>query len=213
MNPGDFDKYLNYRYDKRLARYFVWNQVPSLVMMLLGPSLVGIITGVWWPLVAILVGTFALWGLGVETRLLCSHCPFYAAEGKTLHCLALDGFPKFWKYRPGPMSQWEKYLLSALVIFLMVGPVLVELYGTWYLWTNSFDQAAVLGMLLVALATILTEWQFTYVIGHDFCSRCINFSCPLNRVPKPIVDNYIKQNPMMQQAWEKEGYSVKGRNP
>jgi hypothetical protein len=78
----DLEKYLNCEYDKQLARFFLWNQMPSLALMLLGPAWVGFITGAWWPLVVILAGAFVLWVLGLETRLLCSHCTFYAGEGR-----------------------------------------------------------------------------------------------------------------------------------
>jgi hypothetical protein len=116
----DFAAYLNCGYDKRLARFFLWNQIPSLALMLLGPALVGYITGAWWPLIGIAIGAVVLWGFGLETRLLCSH----------------------------------------------------------------------------------------YIIRHDFCSRCVNFSCPLNSVPKHIVDAYLEQNPVMREAWVKSGYQL-----
>jgi hypothetical protein len=208
MHLSELESHLNCSYDKRLARFFLWNQVPSLTLMLLGPALVGVITGTWWPLAVIAGGAVVLWGFGVETRLLCSHCPFYGAEGKTLRCLALDGFPKFWKYRPGPMSRLEKILLSSLVVFLLAAPLVTEGYGVWYLWAYLSGLPAILGMALVTLATALAEWQFAYVIRHDFCAHCINFSCPLNSVPKEIRDVYLKQHPALRQAWEQSGYQL-----
>jgi hypothetical protein len=39
-------------------------------------------------------------------------------------------------------------------------------------------------------------------------TRCINFSCPINAVPKPLVDSYLKNNPVMRLAWEKSGYRL-----
>jgi hypothetical protein len=208
MEANKIETLLNCRYDKHLARFFLWNQIPSLTLMLLGLALAGYITGIWWPLISVAFGAVALWGFGVETRLLCSHCPFYAGEGKTLHCLALDGFPKLWKYRPGPMTQVEKILLSALAIYLEAMPVAFQVYGVWYLWFHRLGRPAILGMALIMLATVLTEWQFVYVIQHDFCARCVNFSCPLNRVPKETVDAYLVQNPVMRAAWEKSGYRM-----
>ena len=38
------------------------------------------------------------------------------------------------------------------------------------------------------------------------CSKCPNFSCPLNWVPKNNVDEYLKKNPVMRKAWEENGY-------
>jgi hypothetical protein len=209
-DEGGLEGVLNCTYDKDLARFFLWNQMPSLALMLLGTALAGAITGAWWPLIVLVAGTVALWGLGVETRLLCTHCPFYGAEGKTLRCLALDGFPKWWRYRPGPMSQWEKAVLSVFVVWLLLFPVAVQGYATWMLWSKDGATVALWGMALVTLATILTEAQFLYVIRHDFCARCVNFSCPLNSVPKALVDAYLQQNPVMREAWERSGYRPGG---
>jgi hypothetical protein len=41
-----------------------------------------------------------------------------------------------------------------------------------------------------------------------FCSKCVNFSCPLNHVPKSMVDEYLERNPVMKEAWEKSGYKL-----
>jgi hypothetical protein len=40
------------------------------------------------------------------------------------------------------------------------------------------------------------------------CAKCINFSCPLNRVPKEVVDDFLNRNPIMKKAWEKAGYRL-----
>jgi hypothetical protein len=40
------------------------------------------------------------------------------------------------------------------------------------------------------------------------CTRCINFSCPLNSVPKELVDIYLQHNPAMLAAWQASGYVV-----
>jgi hypothetical protein len=36
----------------------------------------------------------------------------------------------------------------------------------------------------------------------------VNFSCPLNDVPKEVVDAYLERNPVMQRAWEESGYRL-----
>ncbi|MCK4480005.1 MAG: hypothetical protein KAV01_05725, partial [Candidatus Lokiarchaeota archaeon] len=43
-----------------------------------------------------------------EIRILCSHCPYYAEEGRKLHCIANYGSLKLWKYHPEPMNLSEK---------------------------------------------------------------------------------------------------------
>ncbi|MCP4694968.1 MAG: hypothetical protein GY859_43475, partial [Desulfobacterales bacterium] len=53
--------------------------------------------GGWWliPWLVIIIGFFGF----VEIRVMCSHCPHYAEEGKSLKCWANYSSPKIWKYR------------------------------------------------------------------------------------------------------------------
>jgi hypothetical protein len=89
--------------------------------------------------------------------LLCSHCPFYGQEGKTLRCLALDGFPKWWRYRPGPMSRGERWVLRFLVVWLLLFPVAIQSLAAWHVWAWEGTGAAFWGMALVAAATAMSE--------------------------------------------------------
>lgn len=43
---------------------------------------------------------------------------------------------------------------------------------------------------------------------RNVCSKCVNFSCPLNPAPKQFVDDYLAQNPMLPDAWLKAGYRL-----
>ena len=47
---------------------------------------------------------FFIW----EARVLCRHCPYWAEEGRILHCHANYGVLKIWKHDPGPMNIFEK---------------------------------------------------------------------------------------------------------
>ena len=58
----------------------------------------------------------------------------------------------------------------------------------------------------ITAATLLTLIAFFVVLNTHVCTRCVNFSCPLNRVPKPEVDVYLERNAAMKKAWEKGGY-------
>jgi hypothetical protein len=40
------------------------------------------------------------------------------------------------------------------------------------------------------------------------CSKCPNFSCPLNVVPKSVVDDYLRHNTVMRKAWEEQGHII-----
>ena len=199
---------LNCRWDGKLLRFFLLNQVPSLVLAFFGIALTAVLTGSWWALVAYAILCIALWGFGIETRFLCSHCPYYAEDGRTLHCLALHGSRKLWRYRPEPMNRLEKTVMAVFFSLLLLFPVLVEAYGIWFMSVNyaGFGSIALLGMIGVALATIMAGLQFVYILIRDFCSRCVNFSCPLNRVPRSMVSAYLERNPVMKEAWLESGY-------
>jgi len=49
---------------------------------------------------------------------------------------------------------------------------------------------------------------FFYFLRRKVCIKCVNFSCPLNKVPKNLVDSYLEKNPIMKEAWEASGYKL-----
>ena len=201
---------LGCRLDMGEFHFFTVSQIPNLALSVFGLVLVGLVMGAWWPLIAFGAACLVLWGLGLEARVLCSHCPFWAEESKTLHCLALTGSPKIWRYRPGPLAAWEKATFAAFLSFLLVFPLLAEGYALWTMTSQDgvFGTLALLGMVGITLATILTGAQFFYILKTRFCARCVNFSCPLNQVPRNRVDAYLVHNPVMRAAWEQSGYRL-----
>ena len=128
-----------------------------------------------------------------EARVLCSHCPFWAEEGRILHCHANGGVFKIWKYRAGPMSRSEQaqFIVGALVWIAI--PFAFLLLGREFLLAG------------IGLVTVVSG---VHGLRHGACGRCINFSCPMNNVPKPLVDGYLQRNPQMRQAWEDSGYRL-----
>ena len=128
-----------------------------------------------------------------EIRILCRHCPFWAEDGKTLHCYANYGFYKVWKYQPEPMSIFEQiqFIIGIIILAGFFLPFLI--IGAQY---------------LMFLLTLIGIGTFFSVINIRHCPKCLNFSCPLNRVKKEFVDEYLKRNPVMKEAWEKKGYQI-----
>ncbi|MGD1992027.1 MAG: hypothetical protein PVI59_02430 [Anaerolineae bacterium] len=210
--PCDLQYELGCRFDRREFVFFVLNQIPSLVMALFGLVVIGLLVDAWWPLVVFVGACIILWGLGLETRVLCSHCPYWAEDSRTLHCWALTGSPKIWRYRPGPMNGVEKAIILGFFGFLVAFPVSVEGYGIWLMAREYgvYGLYALLGMIGVTVATLLAALQFVLILRRHYCEQCVNFSCPLNRVPKVMVDAYLRKNPVMREAWEKAGYHVGG---
>jgi hypothetical protein len=165
----------------------------GLFLSFLFPALIGMmLSGYWlyilgWMGLAIIF--FGFW----EIRILCSHCPYYAEKGITLHCIANYGCPKFWKYHPEPISNSEK-------IQLVIGFIIIGGYPFPFL---------ILSEQFILL--LLTAWgliMFFWTLQKYTCSKCVNFSCLLNRVPKEVVDEYLKRNPVMRKAWEEKGWQT-----
>jgi hypothetical protein len=159
------------------------------------PAVVGMVRGgygrwlVGWAGFCLLF--FELW----EIRILCSHCPYYAAGGRTLRCIANYGSLKVWRYHPEPINTPEKTQLA-------IGFIILGGYPFPFL---------VLGQQLVpALVALCGLVVFFWTLRRVTCSRCVNFSCMLNCVPKELVDAYLGRNPVMRKAWEESGYQVGG---
>jgi hypothetical protein len=186
-------------------------QSPPTLLMTFTLIVIGIITGNWWGM-AIFAWVIIMWPLGLEQLLLCRHCPFFTDCNKTITCWALRFWPKWWKYSPKPMNKLEKFLLTHIIfsIPMFVWPVAWSLYGVYYVAVNYNSQGltALLGMIGLAFAIILTHIQFFLIVWSKFCTRCVNFSCPFNKVPKEKVDTFLELNPVMKDAWLKSGYKI-----
>ena len=132
---------------------------------------------------------FFIW----EARVLCRHCPYWAAPGRILECHANSGVFKIWKFNPSPLNRSEKnqFILGALLWMAFPFPLLL-LGGQYWI--------AFIGLCSVVCGSLL--------LHHNVCSRCVNFSCPMNNVPKIVVDAYLKNNPILLNAWLESGYTL-----
>ncbi len=198
------------KWDKKILTGFHGISWPPVLTAIIGIVVVGNLTGTWWPLPSFVIYFFLMFGI-FEIRFLCSHCPYYAEDGKILHCLANHGSFKFWKYRPGPLNKFEKFMMYFLITTIFyVFPLSVMGYGIWHLSINfaQFGLIALLGLIGVTAANLISSISFYITVKTFFCSNCVNFSCPLNTVPKPVIDEYLKKNDVMRKAWEKSGWQI-----
>lgn len=202
------DEKLNCRYNKKQWQYLVSTLIPWILLEASGLLFIGFTPGKWWPLITYSGVAIVFFFLGIKSYVLCSHCPFYAEEGKILHCPANTGLPKFWKYRPGPMNTIEKIILTTFFLFLFSWGVCWEIYGIYFAAKNFGYLGLVftLSLSVVTLLTIASVIRFIVVLQKSFCPYCPNFSCPLNSVSKRIVAEYLEKNPKMKEAWEKKGF-------
>jgi membrane protease YdiL (CAAX protease family) len=128
-----------------------------------------------------------------ENKILCSHCPHYGKEGRTLRCHGNYGLFKLWKYNPAPMSRSEQ------VQFVIGVSIFIGYPFPFLIWGQQWLLLVFTSLGAVGFAAILFGW---------LCLRCVNFSCPFNRVPKPAVDDFLKQHPEMKKAWKTTGYRM-----
>lgn len=188
----------------------VVQSVPSIILTFTFVY-IGMATGNWWSL-AIFGWLIVMWPLGFEQFVLCRHCPFFTDCKKTLTCWALRFWPKWWKYSPRPLNRLEKFAVSHLLfsIPMFFWPVGWCAYGIYYMATHydSFGFFGLLGMIGLSLAVTLTHMQFFLILWSKLCTRCVNFSCPFNKVPKETVDAYLEMNPVMKTAWIDSGYKM-----
>lgn len=177
------------RYDRRDTFHFLMIFLPFAVTAVGGVIYSGL---GWWLLgwLAYALFFFFVW----EARVLCSHCPYWAEEGRVLRCHANYGVIKLWKYNSRPMSRAEGIQFLAGAALLVLIPIALLVIG---------------GAYLLAGIGLVNGVSFGYLLWHNICDRCVNFSCPLNHVDERTRRAFLARNPVMNAAWdasrEKEG--------
>jgi hypothetical protein len=114
-----------------------------------------------------------------EAQVLCRHCPYWAGDGRVLRCHANYGVIKLVGYEPTPISRLEGFQFVS-------GAVLLVGYPFPFLITG--------GQLTLSAIAVLMGALFGLLLWIRSCSRCVNFSCPLNHVPDQIMDRYLEKN-------------------
>jgi hypothetical protein len=162
------------RFETRDAIYFAGGFIPYGIITVAGTILGGYgIYLVGWLAYALFF--FFVW----EARVLCRHCPYWASEGRILRCHANFGVYKLFDFDPNPMSRSEGIQFSIGAMIMVGFPLPLMLIG---------------GQLALTLTAISVGIAWWAVIYRRSCSRCVNFSCPLNHVPQNLVDTYLEKN-------------------
>ncbi|MFX0044307.1 MAG: hypothetical protein ACFE8Z_00525 [Candidatus Hermodarchaeota archaeon] len=194
------------RFEKALADRFLLGNISYRVLATAIALLVGFHSGHWW-MAPFYVGFVLLTFLIVEPRLLCSHCPYYAKEGRTLRCWALRGMPKLWKYRPEPASALEKRTMLIFGGIIDLAPIAFALFGFYILaleWLEGSVNLIILTSLVgLTLVFLILAAVFDKMLRGGTCKICTNFSCGMNKVPDDLRKEFLEKNPTMKEAWEK----------
>jgi len=176
-------------------KYMLFFALPLLLAII--PVTLGIILSGFDPVMKFIffVGwiTYAFFFFFIlESYVICNHCPYYANESqRVLHCTIDKGKLKTGKYNPGPTTTTEKIIFAIGALILIGYPVPFLIIG---------------GLFVPLIFLIIGAIAWMVSIQLKVCKDCINFACPLNRVPKSIRDEFIKRNPIIRKAWEEKGY-------
>jgi hypothetical protein len=174
---------------------------PGLLVIGIGLTIGGWLTGNWY-IFGLVIGYYMLFFF-IETRILCSHCPYYSESSMVLHCLANYGFIKLFRYHPGPLSRFEKIILVIGFIFFPIVPIIAQGYTIFVLKMIRRPKALweFPTLYFILVLTIVAFVYAFYTLLTKICISCVNFSCPFNKVPRKIAYQYLARNPHMNDAW------------
>jgi hypothetical protein len=114
----------------------------------------------------------------------------------------LKGIPRLWKYTASPISRSEKIMMGITGGFIDIFPLIAGGYACWVLYAIGADPLVLGTMIALTLLSIIASGYLGKFIGDNYCMKCVNLSCAMNKVPKEIVDTYLQRNPMMKDAFE-----------
>jgi len=194
---------LNCRFEKKRLIGFIAMVIPFATASVLGLYIVGTIMGTQIFLAAY-AAFYLIFFVFIEPRILCRHCPHYAREGTIIRCHANYGLPKIWRYDPRPLNELEKTgVLTGFAVFGLY-PIAVEAYGLWTLFVVMGFVNPPGGLLLmgVTLLNTLSALALLLLLRRNYCTRCVNFGCPLNNTPNNLKTAYLTRNPDIKQQWE-----------
>lgn len=196
---------LNCRYDEELVMCFRKRHLPYRALALLTVGIASLVTNVWWMFLAYAVVTLLNFTL-VESWYLCRHCPFYAKEGSTLHCITLKGMPRLWRYDPAPLNRTDRMAMLLVGGFIDLFPVVAGAYAAWALFTVGADTVLVAAIAAMTILMLDVSVYIGRFLADNYCVKCVNFSCVMSKTPKAVADEYLQRNPFMREIWEACGY-------
>ena len=198
---------LNCRYDESLWKCFRKKQISYEILGFFVVGVAAFFTTLWWAFLlyaVVIILNFAF----IETLFLCRHCPFYEKEGKTLECLTLKGLPRIWSFDPSPITRSGRLGMGLVGGFVDLFPLLMGGYASWVLFSTNTANLLTVSMILLTVISLIAVMYLERYIGENYCKRCVNLSCILNKVPEELKDAYLRKNPELLKIWEACGYAL-----
>lgn len=196
---------LNCKYDEDLVKCFRNRHIPFRILGFLVVGFASFYSGLYWAFPLFALVTLLNFTV-IETYYLCKHCPFYEKKGETLECITLKGLPRLWKFDPSPISKRNRITMSAVGGFIDLFPLLVAAYASWVLLSTGSDILLTSMMIGLAILFLIATGYLEKFIGGNYCIKCVNLSCMMNKVPEELKEAYLDRNPTMRAAWEASGY-------
>ncbi|AKB73407.1 hypothetical protein MSLAZ_0146 [Methanosarcina lacustris Z-7289] len=142
-----------------------WNFF-NLIPLLIGSIAIARDSLKW---VAVYIGIALFFFLVIEFRFACTHCLYYIRSKGCVKCMMLHGVPKIFKAHPGPHSPFEK-------VMTVFGALAMFLFPVYWLVRDP-----------LLLGGYVVSWALFFLTARRYeCVRCINFECPMNRVPGEV---------------------------
>ncbi|MFW9767327.1 MAG: hypothetical protein ACFFF9_07000 [Candidatus Thorarchaeota archaeon] len=207
----EVDGALNCRYDAELVTCFRRTHFPFRAVQFLVTGAAAYFTGLWWTFILFVI-VIALNFTVIESRYLCRHCPFYEKEGGTLECITLKGIPRIWKFDPKPMTRLGKAGMMAVGGFIDVFPLLISAYAVWHLFSAGADLLVIGLMAGLTILALITAGYLEKFLRENFCERCVNLSCMMNKVPYELKEKYLQKNLEWRKILEDCGYVLKNKS-
>lgn len=199
---------LNCRFERRRLGGFFAMVMPFIASSMGGLYIVSNFTGNWW-LLAAYIGFYLAFFVFLEALVLCRHCPHYAGGGSVIRCHANYGLPRIWAFDPRPLNQTERLSILAGFGFFGLYPIAVEGYGLWMVWSDPVGSTSLLMGIMIINA--LTAIMLYVLLRRFYCTRCVNFGCPLNSTATALMRAYLEKNPGMKRSWEEAGWTTPRR--
>ena len=166
---------------------------------------------IWWLLPGYLFFWIFYQVVG-ELFIRCRHCPFWDESNPKLDCRINCGVPKLnrlkpkslIRFDPGPLKFWEKVVIQALSFMTIIIPLSAAIWvAVVRIPMCGYSDPAVLVTAALTLFQLVTGYLFLRHLLGRLCPTCVHFSCPNNRQPYHVIEEYLSRNKVMSDAWEK----------
>lgn len=206
----ELDGELNCRYDENLVRCFRRVHLPFRALQFLTVGVASLFTGLWWAFLlfsAVMVLNFTV----IESWYLCRHCPFYEKEGETLECITLKGMPRIWQFDPTPMRRSEKIGMTLVGGFIDIFPILIAAFASWILFSSGAEFLLTITIVGLTLVSLIAAGYLERFLRENYCLKCVNLSCMMNKVPDELKQEFLRKNPELLESWTAYGYVLNNK--